>query len=205
MINPIFETALEHYDFPCGGEAFAAKEMRDHAFVVLRGRTEDREFVNACKEKLGIVLPSPLSLVSLVSLTSLTKPGDAECLWIASDEFLVLLPRSQKDKFLQTAKEAFNGVFAAAVDNSGTYSYLRLDGRHVKDVLAKVSSYDVSDVGLPAGKVVTTLAGKAQVVLFREPNESGTGLLVRFSFADYVWRSLVRAAGEYQTDLLINH
>ena len=202
MINPVFETALEHHDFPCGGEAFAAREMRDHAFVVLRGRTEDEEFVNTCKEKLGIVLPSPLRLASL---TSSTKAGDAKCLWISSDEFLVLLPRPQKDKFLQTAKEAFNGVFAAAVDNSGTYSYLRLDGRHLKDVLAKVSSYDVSDVGLPAGKVVTTLAGKAQVVLFRESNEPGTGLLVRFSFADYVWRSLVRAAGEYQTDLLINH
>ncbi|MBE8182298.1 MAG: sarcosine oxidase subunit gamma [Candidatus Portiera sp.] len=196
MNNPIFETALEKYNFPTGGKLFKAEEIRDQAFVVLRGRPDDADFVGVCRDKLGITLPQALQLTEGKNSSYKTT-----CLWIAPDEFLAILPSNTKDAFLQAATEGLQGMFAAAVDNSGTYSYLNLSGDKLKEVLAKVTLYDTSPHSLPLNKVVGTVAGKSQIVLFRK-DEHSVDVLVRFSFADYVWRLIARGAKEYHSDII---
>jgi sarcosine oxidase subunit gamma len=54
----------------------------------------------------------------------------------------------------------------------------------------------VYDIGaLAPGRVVGTTWGKASLYLHRQ--DEGFCLLLRRSFADYIWTYLVRAAGPY--------
>ncbi|MCH9637839.1 MAG: hypothetical protein K0U16_07845 [Gammaproteobacteria bacterium] len=201
MSKPIFETALEEYTFPTGGKLFHTEEIRDRAFVVLRGRQDDQNFAEVCQSKLGITLPAPLMITERITEKA-TEHQKITCLWMAPDEFLLIMPQQEKNMFLSTAAAAFKDLFAVAIDNSGTYSYLRLSGEKLQEVLAKVTLYDTSMRGLPPGKVVGTVIGKSQIIVFRKEGQQSIDLLVRFSFADYVWGRIALAAKEYQPDIL---
>jgi sarcosine oxidase subunit gamma len=84
-------------------------------------------------------------------------------------------------------------VRSQVVDNSGGYTEVVLRGRHAADVLSHTTVYDVAALG--EGRVVGTTFGKTSVYLHRQ--DDGFCLLVRRSFADYIWRLLVRAAEPY--------
>jgi sarcosine oxidase subunit gamma len=59
--------------------------------------------------------------------------------------------------------------------------------------MSHASVYDLHDLG--EGRVVGTTFGAAAVSMYR--TGGGIALVVRRSFADYVWRFLVRAAEPY--------
>ena len=223
--NPQYRTALEQYNLGQrkAGErdAFTVKEIRDYGFVGLRGQTDDDAFVSLCHNN-GIVIPTaPLRLeyngmddgvgdrASGGESGGKAKTAQAMStftLWISPDEFLHLLPLKNKDALVSKLEEDVSATHAAVVDNSGGFSYLELGGSSLHKVLAKTCAYDCSKENLPTGKVVSTLIGKAPVIIFRHKNnvaDTATGehdisLLIRFSFADYVWRLLEDAVGEYK-------
>jgi sarcosine oxidase subunit gamma len=68
-----------------------------------------------------------------------------------------------------------------------------LRGRNALDVLRHASVYNFA--ALQKGRIVGTTFGKSSVYAHR----SGDGfcLLMRRSFADYIWRYLVRASAPY--------
>jgi sarcosine oxidase subunit gamma len=68
-----------------------------------------------------------------------------------------------------------------------------VQGRNVLDVLQHASVYDFAL--LDAGRVVGTTFGKSSVYVHRQGD--GYCLMLRRSFADYIWRYLVRAATPY--------
>ena len=223
--NPQYRTALEQYNLgqrEAGeGDAFTVKELRNYGFVGLRGQTDDDAFVSICRNS-GIVIPTtPLRLEcngmddgvgggasgrESGGEVKTTQAMPTFTLWISPDEFLHLLPLKNKDAMVNKLEEDLSATHAAVVDNSGGFSYLELGGSALHKVLAKTCAYDCSKENLPPGKVVSTLIGKAPVIMFRHKNnvadtatgEAGISLLIRFSFADYVWRLLEDAAGEYK-------
>jgi sarcosine oxidase, subunit gamma len=79
------------------------------------------------------------------------------------------------------------------VDNSGGYTTVILQGSHAQNALSHCTVYDIH--ALQTGKVVGTTFGKAS--LFLHKNDAGYTLILRRSFADYIWQYLVRAAQPY--------
>ena len=215
--NPQYRTALEQYNLgqrEAGeGDAFTVKELRNYGFVGLRGQTDDDAFVSICRNS-GIVVPTTPLRLECNDMDDGASGGEVKTtqgmptftLWISPDEFLHLLPLKNKDALVSKLEEDLSATHAAVVDNSGGFSYLELGGSALHKVLAKTCAYDCSKENLPLGKVVSTLIGKAPVIIFRHKNnvadtatgELGISLLIRFSFADYVWRLLEDAAGEYK-------
>ena len=224
--NPQYRTALEQYNLEQRGagegDAFTVKELRDYGFIGLRGQTDDDAFVSICRNS-GIVIPTaPLRLEyngmddgvgdgasgrESGGEVKTTQAMPTFTLWISPDEFLHLLPLKNKDALVSKLEEDLSATHAAVVDNSGGFSYLELGGSALHKVLAKTCAYDCNKENLPPGKVVSTLIGKAPVIIFRHKNDvadtatgrAGISLLIRFSFADYVWRLLEDAAGEYKS------
>ncbi|WP_298610798.1 sarcosine oxidase subunit gamma [uncultured Thiothrix sp.] len=183
-----FETALEGHDFNAlAGNGFQVSEERNYGYVVLRIRPNTAGAAEALTQ-LGIQLPNALGITGALD-TKLVK-------WLSPDEYLITLPLSQKDAFIKDAKAALHGIFAAVVDNSGGYSLLKLSGEHVYEVLAKNCVYDCSKF-LSEGKVISTLFSKAAAVIYRI-DANNVYLMVRWSFADYVFQALAISSREFR-------
>ena len=82
---------------------------------------------------------------------------------------------------------------------SGGQTLLQLAGEHAEEVLMKSTSYDVHESNLQVGKVVTTTFAHTQVVL-RRLDTNSFELVVRRSFADYVFAWIRDAAAEFGVD-----
>ncbi len=183
----VYATALEQADFSAlDNDAVRVTEVRDRGFVVLRVRPETAGVTEAL-DKLGIELPPALGMTGSAA-TRLVK-------WISPDEYLITLPLAEKDAFIAAAKAALVGIFSAVVDNSGGYSLLKISGMQYQDMLSKLTFYDVRG-NLPVGKVVSTLMTKTPVIFYRTENNA-LMCMVRWSFADYAWKLMVKAAEEY--------
>ncbi len=75
-------------------------------------------------------------------------------------------------------------------------SLLTLSGENALNVLKKSTAYDVHAENFGPGKVVNTVMAKAQVTL-RAKSDGCFEIIVRRSFADYLWLWLQRAGKEY--------
>ena len=136
---------------------------------------------------LGVALPlSPLTSV---------EQGDLVVSWIAPDEWLISLPNDQVFD-LETRFRAEMTGHHSLVNGSGGMTVYKLRGKHVVDMLKKSTPVDLHDSEFPVGKVVSTVFAKAGAVV-RRTGESEFELVVRRSFADYIWLWIQDASQEY--------
>jgi sarcosine oxidase, subunit gamma len=73
------------------------------------------------------------------------------------------------------------------------YTSVLLQGKQAADALQHCTVYNLH--ALTPNKVVGTTFGKASVIMYRL--DDGFYLVLRRSFADYIWRYLERAAQPY--------
>lgn len=181
-----------------GLEALAARETGDATvrfterpvtgLLVLRGDAGSDGFVRAVREATGLELPARLRSTS----------GDADgggaarvIRWRSPDEWLLSCPIEEAHEITVALERAFDAS-ACVVDVSGGYTLIELAGKGVDAVLARSTAYDATGE-LPPGKVVSTAFAKSAVML-RRIDAGRVELVVRRSFADYVWTWLQRAA-----------
>ncbi|EHQ57405.1 sarcosine oxidase gamma subunit [gamma proteobacterium HIMB55] len=136
---------------------------------------------------LGVTLP-------LNPLTSVEQ-GDLVVRWIAPDEWLISLPNDRVFDLETRFRAEMNGHHSL-VNGSGGMTVYKLRGKHVVDMLKKSTPVDLHDSEFPVGKVVSTVFAKAGAVI-RRTGESEFELVVRRSFADYVWLWIQDASQEY--------
>ena len=136
---------------------------------------------------LGVTLP-------LNPLTSVEQ-GDLVVRWIAPDEWLISLPNDHVFD-LETRFRAEMKGHHSLVNGSGGMTVYKLRGKHVVDMLKKSTPIDLHDSEFPVGKVVSTVFAKAGAVI-RRTGESEFELVVRRSFADYIWLWIQDASQEY--------
>ena len=136
---------------------------------------------------LGIALP-------LRPLTSVEQ-GDLVVRWIAPDEWLISLPNNQVFDLETRFRSEMKGHHSL-VNGSGGMTVYKLRGKHVVDMLKKSTPVDLHDSEFPVGKVVSTVFAKAGAVI-RRSGESEFELVVRRSFADYIWLWIQDASQEY--------
>lgn len=162
-----------------------ANEIPHLGYISLRGDGRDQAFSSAASKALGIPLP--------VEPCTFAASDGVTVLWLSPDEWMIVSAPGQENALRASLEQALAGVRSQIVDNSGGYTQIFLGGTHALDVLRHVSVYDFET--LQPGRVVGTTFGKSSVYAFRRGN--GYGMIVRRSFADYIWRYLVRAAGPY--------
>lgn len=136
---------------------------------------------------LGVALP-------LNPLTSVEQ-GDLVLRWIAPDEWLITLPNHQVFDLETRFRNEMNGHYSL-VNGSGGMTVYKLRGERVVDMLRKSTPVDLHDSVFPVGKVVSTVFAKAGAVI-RRTSETEFELVVRRSFADYIWLWIQDASQEY--------
>ncbi len=158
--------------------------LRSH--LILRGNADDRAFGDGVQKATGMTLPT--------ALQSATN-GEWSLGWLAPDEWLLTGPGEQAFEMETKLRGSLSGHYSV-VNVSGGQTLLRLCGPEAVSVLMKSCSYDVHERNFPPGKIVATVFAKSQATLRRLDAEQWE-LVVRRSFADYIWRWLVEAAREY--------
>lgn len=156
-------------------------------YVVLRGDSADPAFSGAIQQALGVALPTQPSTFVIAQHGVL--------MWQSPDEWLLVCARSQLRACMDSLEAASSGLHAQVVDNSGGLTQVYLTGKDHLAVLHHVGVYDFAT--LTPGRVVGTVCGKASMVVYRV-DERGVFVILRRSFADYIWRLLNHAARPYR-------
>lgn len=187
------ESPLYHSDLPSlvgkgpANPGVTLCELRLLGHLVLRGDASDSQFVSAVEQVLGLSLPQPLQLVSA---------GERSAQWLAPDEWLLIVPGGSEFALEQQLRAALAGQHMALVNVSGGQTLVELRGPKVRELLMKSTSYDVHPDNFPVGKAVGSNFAKSQLVI-RHTAEDTWQLVVRRSFADYIWLWLQDASAEY--------
>ncbi len=190
MAGPRAESPLHHADLAgmkkTGAGSVHLQEQALLGHLVLRGSLTNAAFLSGFEQVMGFALPGPLQSA---------EEGDSSVRWIAPDEWLLVVPGSEAFGLEKRLREVMNGHFSI-VNASGGQTVLMLSGENAINVLKKSSGYDFHDSNFPIGKAVTTTFAKTQAVIRRVGNEQWE-LVVRRSFADYVWLWLQDSSAEY--------
>ena len=163
-----------------------ANELPLLGYIAIRGELADAAIAAAISRATGAEVPAAGQFSS----------GEAGVLlWQSPDELLLVTRRAELPQRLAAFDAAFTGLFAHAVDNSGGLTCLSLSGAEHVTVLRHMGVYDFES--LAVGQVVNTVLGKAGGIVLRLEND-GVFLVIRRSFADYLWLLLRKVAKPYR-------
>jgi len=168
------------------GDALQLHEEALATHLVIRGNAADSSFTQGVEKATGLALPGNLQSAS---------NNDWRLRWIAPDEWLLTGPGNAAFAMETALRDNLSGHYAV-INVSGGQTLVRLSGAKARTVLMKSCPYDVHDRNFPVGKVVSTVFAKSQAVVCRI-GEDEWELVVRRSFADYIWRWLVDAGQEF--------
>jgi sarcosine oxidase subunit gamma len=192
MFKPYLQSPLHHFDLPAKAKGqdttcgVWANEMSELGYVVLRGDANDPGFIGGVNKVLGIVLPTRPCTFSRGDVGTL--------LWLSPDEWLLTCARTAVKELIDALESALAGLHTQVIDNSGGLTQVYLTGCEHVTLLRHVGVYDFESI--TPGKVVGTVCGKASIVAYRLDSQ-GLFVVLRRSFADYVWRLLERAGRPY--------
>lgn len=158
--------------------------------LVLRGDASNADFAKGVEAATGLALPETLQS---------NQNSNWSLSWIAPDEWLLTGPGDQAMTMEMTLRSHLDGHYGV-INVSGGQTLVRLAGPKARSVLMKSCPYDVHDRNFPVGKIVTTVLAKSQATI-RRVGDDDWELVIRRSFADYVWRWLVDASQEYRLSL----
>ncbi len=191
MSEPVMQSPLHPFDLAAKARPLDAScgvwvsELPLLGYVSLRGQSSDQAFTEAVARIAGVALPTAPCTFAVSNL--------AKILWISPDEWLIVCPRARLKGLLGEFSQALKSVKHQVADNSGGYTQIYLQGKNARDLLSHTSVYDLE--ALTPGRIVGTTFGKSSLYMHR--HRDGYCLLLRRSFADYIWRYLVRAAEPY--------
>lgn len=168
-----------------GGVYFKEYALLGHLTVRLNAANADQ--LAAVESVLGVALPTQ-------PLTSVVN-GDVVARWISPDEWLVTVPGLKAFAVEEALHAKLTGHYQV-VNVSGGQTLVTLSGEHARDVLKKSTPTDVYPSEFPVGKVVTSVFAKSSAVI-RRSAENEYELVIRRSFADYLWLWLQDASREY--------
>ena len=153
----------------------------------LRGDAKNAEFLAGIKATLGVALPT--------SPCSSAKSELAQIMWLAPDEWLIIVDSGSEYEVEQKLRASLTGHFAVS-DISGAQTLLEISGENVINLMKKSTGYDLHLDSFPVGKVIGTTFAKAGAHILRVADDKFQ-LVIRRSFSDYIWLWIQQASKEY--------
>lgn len=176
------QSALAAYSKPFRLYDTVIDECSEFFQYTLRGDPNDPFLCKAVEKVLGIGLPSQPNTITQLDHVTL--------LWMGPAEWLIL---STTQAFVAPLLSALKGTHHNMTDVTQGQTIITLSGLHALDVLATGCSLDLHESVLKVNDCAQTYLAKAMVLLYKTNNAPAFYIIVRRSFADYLWRWLVDA------------
>jgi sarcosine oxidase subunit gamma len=157
-------------------------------YVNLRGDASNPAFADAVASVLRAPLPLKPNTVA-------EGRGSVVC-WLGPDEWLIMTAPGAEDELIRALRNALDDLFAAVTDVSSGFTLIAVGGERARDLLATGCSLDLHPRVFGPGRCAQTLLAKAGVLIRQRDESPLFDLVVRRSFADYLWLWLERAAEE---------
>jgi len=155
----------------------------------LRGDGDDPRFVAAVQGVIAVALPQTPNTASAAE-------GLTVC-WLGPDEWLIVCPGERRAAIEAGLRSAFAGIRSAITDVSGGQTIIVLRGAAVREVLAKGCPLDLHPRAFDVGRCAQSHLAKAPILVRQVDRAPTFELIVRRSFADYLWTWLEDAGREY--------
>ncbi|HJV26824.1 MAG TPA: sarcosine oxidase subunit gamma family protein [Aromatoleum sp.] len=157
--------------------------------LVLRGNAADEAFRGGVERVLGLALPLAMGPVSR------DETRGVSIQWMSPDEWLIIVPAGVEFEAEAALRSELTGHYAV-MNTTGGQTVLELSGPCVRELLMKCTPYDVHPRAFPVGKGITSVFAKSSAVI-RHVEEGRWELVIRRSFADYLYRWILDAAEEF--------
>ena len=187
------QSPLHHADLESlakQGPQSGGVHLREHKLLghlTLRCNQGNADQLAAVERVLGLQLP-------LQPLTSV-ESGNYSIRWMSPDEWLILVPGLETFDIEGKFRDEMPGHYSL-VNSSGGSTVLELSGANVVDLLKKCIGIDLHPQEFPTGKVVSTVFAKSTAII-RRTGEQRFELVIRRSFADYIWLWIQDASREF--------
>ena len=169
------------------------ERLTDVGFVNIRGNSQDAEFTDAIRDLCGMDVPTTPNTVS----------GDTLHLyWLGPDEWLLAGEAGKVAEVARDLAAKLGDQHAAVNDLSGGQVVYRLLGDAARDLLAKGCTLDLHPRIFGVGQCAQTGLAKSGVLLRPLPDGASFEIIVRRSFADYVWQWLLHAGREFRIEVV---
>ena len=162
--------------------------------INLRGSPENLEFVRAATNLLGQELPVIANTMTL---------GKLRIYWLGPNEWLILTSVDGSPKLVTQLREALQGQHASVTELSGGQVTMRINGPHVRDVLAKGSTLDFHPAEFEVGACAQSGLTKANILIGLIDEEPVFEIVVGRSFAEYLVLWLEHSATEYNVEFSV--
>ena len=157
-------------------------------FLNVRGTALDARFADAVAEAFGAGLP--------VAPNTVVFGPKGVAYWLGPDEWLLAMPAPEEAALAAALRRGLASLHAAVTEVSGGQVVIELRGAAVRELLAKECPLDLYAPEFAPGRCAQTRLAKAAVLL-RPLDDGSVELIVRRSFAGYVWAWLADAGAEY--------
>jgi sarcosine oxidase subunit gamma len=165
------------------GSGVALGECAFLGYVNLRGDASDPGFLGAVETALGLGLPVKAN-------TAAQGNGLVAC-WLGPDEWLIVTPPAKETGLVETLRSALGETFAAG------HTLITVGGDQARPLLETGCTLDLHPRAFGPGQCAQTLVAKAGVLIRQRDETPLFELVVRRSFAEYLWRWLEHAAREF--------
>lgn len=148
----------------------------------LRGDARDPAF----RTVIEAVVEGTLPLVP----NTFAVGGCGSVYWLAPDEWLIVAP-SERQWIPGALQSALSGQHAALTSVGHGQTMLRVSGPGSRDLLARGCPLDLHPRVFGVGRCAQTRFAKAPVLMALIDTTPGFDIVVRRSFAEYLWDALV--------------
>jgi sarcosine oxidase subunit gamma len=186
------ESPLEHADFAGlaalkinGGVILREAKLLGH--LNLRGDANNPDFLKSVKNALDLDLP--------LAPCSSAQNAETTIMWLSPDEWLIIIEGGTEAAIEDKLRQTLTGHFAVS-DISGAQTMLEISGKDCLQLLQKSIGYDLHLDSFPINKVIGTALAKSSAHI-RRTGEYNFQLIIRRSFADYIWLWLQQSSKEY--------
>lgn len=174
------------------GIPFRGVKVAELAFLShfnLRLQQSDPKADLAVKSLLGVELPTEPNTFDIFD--------NLLCAWLGPDEWLMMTPQEQPELMCQQLREELRDAFAIVHDMTSAQTIIRLTGSKITEFLGRGISYDLHPRVFKPGQCVQCVMARVPViVLCHTATERTIDLVVRRSYADYLWNWLLDVGNE---------
>jgi sarcosine oxidase subunit gamma len=111
-------------------------------------------------------------------------------LWLGPDEWLVLTPEGLEGTLAQSLRCAAGDRFATVIELGSGQTVIEISGERAREVIAKGCPLDLHPRTFGPGRCAQSRLARALVTLAQLDDAPTFELIVRRSFADYLWQWL---------------
>jgi len=155
----------------------------------LHGDLDDETFHAAVKTALGFSVP--------VAPNTVTESKQAQACWLGPNEWLIICAEDRRQSLLQELSEALRDLFAAVTDISAGQTIIRIGGDCAREVISKGCTLDLHPRVFNKGQCAQSGIAKVSVLIRHVDDVPTFDVVVRRSFAEYLWMWFKDAAAEY--------